>query len=393
MLSPQFKWTAMACIGGAVSVFLGACEQRETLAEAPAATVAAATNTQAGQPVKLSEQQRQFLGIEPIGSTVATDVLSIPGRVSFRAQAQSAIGATAAGRIVSVLVQSGDIVKAGAPLLVIDSADAAMARASLDTSAARLMAAEQAYKRQLEMLDKGVGLELEKQEAETRLKEARAESERSRHAADLIGAGQGMRVTVRAPVFGVVMNIKAAVGAMVAPGGEALVELGDPNHLQVVAQVPEGELRRIAVGQKGEVELQALSGRLSVRVESIGPRVDPESRRAAVYLGVGPAAGSVAAKGAGAASASVLRAGMMAQVLLNVASDGVLAIPVAAVLIKNGERRIVYVERADDRFEAREIQVGRSHAGRVQVLGGLTAGERVVVKGALLLDSQAEQLL
>ncbi len=389
----------MACIGGVVSVFLGACEQREApiVAAAPAASVAAATNAEAGQPVKISEPQRQFLGIEPIGSTVATDVLAIPGRVSFRAQAQSAIGATAAGRIVSVLVQSGDIVKAGAPLLVIDSADAAMARASLDTSAARLVAAEQAYKRQLEMLDKGVGLELEKQEAEARLKEARAESERSRHAADLIGAGQGMRVTVRAPVFGVVMNIKAAVGAMVAPGGEALVELGDPNHLQVVAQVPEGELRRIAVGQKGEVELQALPGRLPVRVENIGPRVDPESRRAAVYLGVGSAAGStagsVAAKGAGAASATVLRAGMMAQVLLNVASDGGLALPVAAVLIKNGERRIVYVERADGRFEAREIQVGRSHEGRVQVFGGLTAGERVVVKGALLLDSQAEQLL
>ncbi len=391
MLIPRKKFGATVVamvVGGALLALVAGCGQRD--AAPPEATAAAATTTaEQGQPVQLADAQRQFIGIEAVGAGTATEVLGIPGRVNFRAQAQSAIGATTAGRIEAVLVQSGDIVKAGAPLLVINSADAALARASLDTAAARLAAAEIGFKRQLEMLDKGVGLEMEKQEAETRLKEARAENERARHAADLIGAGQGMRVTVRAPVYGVVMNIKAALGAMVAPGGEPLVELGDPNHLQIVAQVPESDLRRIAVGQQGEVELQALSGKLPVRVESIGPRVDPESRRAAIYL----ALGVPGAKTAGAAASGAVRAGMMAQVSLNVASDGGLALPVSAVLIKNGERRIVYLERSDKRFEAREIQVGRSHDGKVQVLGGLAAGDRVVVKGALLLDTQAEQLL
>ena len=80
------------------------------------------------------------------------------------------------------------------------------------------------------------------------------------------------------------MAIRVAVGATVAPGGEALLELGDPTRLQVVAQVPEGELRRVAVGQDAEVELPALAARVAARVESFSPRVDPESRRTQVYL-------------------------------------------------------------------------------------------------------------
>ena len=70
-----------------------------------------------------------------------------------------------------------------------------------------------------------------------------------------------------------------------------------------------------------------------------------------------------------------------------------ISVPVTAVLIKDGKRRVVYVERPDGTFEAREVQTGRNRDGRVVILQGLAAGERVVVRGALLLDTQAEQLL
>ena len=230
------------------------------------------------------------------------------------------------------------------------------------------------------MVEKGVGLEFERQEAEARLKEARAEYERARNAADLIGSGQGIRVTVRAPADGVVITIRTAVGATVAPGGEALLELGDPARLQVVAQVPEGDLRRIAVGQEADVELPALAARVAARVENFNPRVDPESRRSQVYLALSKRIDG-------------LRAGMLAQVALRVGAKADVLVPVSAVLIKDGKRRVVYVEREDGSFEARDVQTGRNQDGQVVILQGLTVGERVVVRGALLLDTQAEQLL
>src|SRR5258706_6262925 len=137
--------------------------------------------------------------------------------------------------------------------------------------------AESGFRRQAEMVEKGVGLEFERQEAEARLKEARAEYERARNAADLIGSGQGIRVSVRAPADGVVITIRTAVGASVAPGGEALLELGDPNRLQVVAQGPEGDLRRIAVGQEAEGGLPALAAHVAARGENFNPRGVPET--------------------------------------------------------------------------------------------------------------------
>jgi len=73
-------------------------------------------------------------------------------------------------------------------------------------------------------------------------------------------------------------------------------------------------------------------------------------------------------------------------------AEGELWLPVTAVLLKDGSRRIVYVEEKG-RFVAREIEVGDERAGRVRVLKGVKAGERIVMKGALLVDREAEQLL
>lgn len=367
----------VALIG--LSIVEAGCDKALTpTAPAPAASK---TSAAAGAPpARITDAQRKHIRVEAVAVSGAVDVLALPGRVTFRPQAQSAVGAPVSGRIVAVLVQAGQVVKAGTPLLTIESADAAAARAALDQAATRLGSAESVYRRQVEMVEKGVGLEFERQEAEARLKEARAEHERARNTADLIGAGKGIRFTVRAPADGVVMTIRAAVGAGVAPGGEALLELGDPTRLQVVAQVPESELRRVAAGQEAEVEIPALSTRVMARVENFNPRVDLESRRTQVYLAL-------------AKRPDGLRAGMMAQIALRVRAEAGISVPVTAVLIKEGRRRVVYVERPDGAFEARDVQVGRSRDGRVTILQGLTAGEKIVVRGALLLDTQAEQLL
>jgi cobalt-zinc-cadmium efflux system membrane fusion protein len=356
---------------------LSGCDRNETPAAAASAKPASGGGARV---IPIPEAQKQFLTIEAVGASRAGDVLTLPGRVTFRPQAQSAVGAPVAGRVLAVLVRAGEVVKAGAPLLAIESAEAAAARASLDQAATRLAVADSAYRRHAEMVDKGVGLAFEKQEAEGRLKEARGEHERARAAAALIGAGQGARVSVRAPVDGVVMAIRVGVGASVVPGGEPLIELGDPTRLLVVAQAPESDLAGISAGQEAQVDIPALAARMAARVENFSPRVDPESRRTQVYLAL-------------AGRPDGLRAGMMAQVVLRVSVEESISVPATAVLIKEGKRRVVYVERPDGTFEAREVQTGRNREGRVVILKGLTAGEKVVMRGALLLDAQAEQLL
>lgn len=372
MNTPPLILALVSCV-----FHLSGCGERAAT-EAPAKTVSKSGG--AAKSVQTTAAQKQFLVIESIGTSQSSDVLSLPGRATFRPQAQSAVGATVAGRVVSLHVRAGEMIKAGAPVITIESADASTTRATLDLAATRLAAAENFYKRNVDMIEKGVGLEFERHESESRLKEARTEHERARQAAALIGKGQSGRVTVTAPTYGVVLSIRVAVGATVTPGGEALLELGDPSQLQIVAHVAESDLRRIAIGQNAEVELPGLNIRVPAKVENISPRVDPESRRMPVYLTLEKRIDG-------------LQAGMLAQIALNTGSDSAISLPVSAVLIKDGKRRVVYVEKSNGTFESRDVETGRNRDGQIVILKGLTAGEKVVVRGALLLDTQAELLL
>jgi Cu(I)/Ag(I) efflux system membrane fusion protein len=83
-----------------------------------------------------------------------------------------------------------------------------------------------------------------------------------------------------------------------------------------------------------------------------------------------------------------LKPGMYATVEVEVPFGQVLALPEEA-LIDTGERKIVFVSLEGDRFEPREVQVGRKAEGSFEVLSGLTAGERVLVSAQFLIDSES----
>jgi cobalt-zinc-cadmium efflux system membrane fusion protein len=331
------------------------------------------------QATTLTPEQIGFLRIEEVGGGGDAPSAAVPGRVAYRPQALSSVGAPFSGRITSVSVRPGERVKAGAPLVVLQSADASAARSHLEQATARASAAEDQLRRQVEMMARGVGLEVERVEAEARAREARAELERTRRAVALAGGGQGSEVILRAPAAGVVVSVRASAGAIAEPGGDPLVELADPARVWVVAEVPEPEVARIASSQRVQVRVPAIDAVLDGAVDGIGSAVDAASRRLPVYIALkAPPPG--------------LTPGMLTEVRFAGSRDG-LSVPVSAVLIKDGHRRVVYLQRTDGKFEVREVRTGRSSGGRVAILEGLTAGERIVVKGALLLDGEAELLL
>ena len=131
-----------------------------------------------------------------------------------------------------------------------------------------------------------------------------------------------------------------------------------PTRLQVVAQAAESDLNRVAVDQQAEVEL---------------PRSPPGSRRKSRASARGSIPNRAAPRCyfALAKQADGLRAGMMAQVALRAGGNIAIRLPVTAVVIKEGKRRVVYVEKADGSFEAREVKTGRNQDGWVIVLEGL----------------------
>jgi cobalt-zinc-cadmium efflux system membrane fusion protein len=360
-----------------LAICLTSCGKDETQTRGATGSTAKAS----GGGVQLADPSRKFLVIEPVGASDNPQGRSYFGRTAFRPKALSAVTAPFAGRIAGVAVEPGQRVKNGTTLFTVESADVLGLRTSLAQARLKLRLAEEVLARQNEMVKKGVGLEVERFEAEMKAREARGELERAERNAALAGGGQGTRVNVRSPVDGVVVSVKAAAGATVQPGGEPLVEIGDPSGLWVIADVPEGEVAQVVHAKKAEVTIAALNLTLAGRIAGIAPKNDAETRRTPFYVELERVP-------------EELRAGVLVKVnVFGAASEGEIWLPVTAVLLKDGSRRVVYVEDNNGRFVAREVEVGDERGGRVRVLKGLKAGERAVMRGALLVDREAEQLL
>jgi cobalt-zinc-cadmium efflux system membrane fusion protein len=321
------------------------------------------------------------LTIAPVEPSDALEPIVFPGRIEFRPEGAASIGAAVDGRVVTIAVRPGQSVAAGDALLTLESEQAAAARSALEQASAELVAAESSSDRQDEMMRLGVGLEVERSEARARLRTARAEAGRARRAVELVGAGAGSLVTLTAPSDGVVLAIDAALGAVVQPG-EEIVRIGDPSKLWVVVEIPDSSAARLATGIAAEVRV-GVAGRervLTGRVEGVGAQIDTETRRLPVFVALDGDATGIAAS-------------TSAEVRLALPGVSSLRLPATAVLIKEGTRRVAYVEIEPGRFEERDLDVGPVRGGHVAVYGGLRPGERVVMRGALLIDRAAGRLL
>jgi cobalt-zinc-cadmium efflux system membrane fusion protein len=351
---------------------------------APATATQAERDLPAAPPdgvVRITEPSRQFLSVEEAGRETGGATLRAPAHVEFRDGAVSQLGAPFDGRIVKVHVQTGETVRSGDPLVTLDCPDAASARAAVDTVTASLREARVALDRERRMLEQGIGIEREKLAAETRVAGFEAELHRAHAGAVFVGPGSGTTVTVRAPMAGIVITRKAAEGVAVQRGAEPLVEIGNPTALWVVADVFERDLPLVRQGAVARVELPSIEATLEGRVASIGTVVSTGLRTAPVRIAVPPSVGH-------------LRPGMYgrADVSLAPASGGGLTLPTEAVLVK-GKDTVVYVEKNPTTFERRPVVVGQPVNGRVSVISGVSPGDRIGVRGALLLDGSADQLL
>jgi cobalt-zinc-cadmium efflux system membrane fusion protein len=322
-----------------------------------------------------------YLSVEPVTLGDGAATVRAPGKVAFRDGAVASVGPPVAGRVAVVHVQVGDRVAEGDVLATLASPAAAKARAELARARVAMAAADDHLRRESEMVARGVGLEVERVDAATKRDQAAAELARASEAARFLGDGDGDTVTVRAPIAGTILQRSAAVGTSVELGAP-LVEVGDPSALWIVAEVYEGDLASVRVGAPATVTLATIPEPITGRVTAIGTALEQGLRRAPVYVAVD------------AERVAGLRPNTYARVAITGSGAAAVSVPVGAVLIEDGRRSVVYVEQGEGAFARRDVSVGSStDADRVQVTAGLAPGERVVMRGALLLDRTAEQLL
>lgn len=183
------------------------------------------------------------------------------------------------------------------------------------------------------------------------------------------------RVTYHAPTSGVVLALGVREGALAAPGATVLT-LADASRLWVVADVPESEAAAVATGAGAELSFPSLPGRrVSARVEERLPALDARTRTFQARIPL-------------ANPADEFAAGMRVDVAIQ-AEPGPeqVLVPLEAV-IRTGDEDRVLVETRPGTFQARVVHLGKESGGVAEVLHGLEAGERVVVSGQFMLDSE-----
>jgi Cu(I)/Ag(I) efflux system membrane fusion protein len=183
------------------------------------------------------------------------------------------------------------------------------------------------------------------------------------------------RVTLRAPVSGVIAELGAREG-MTASMGMTLFKIAGLGTVWVVAEVPEAQAGMLLPGAAVEARVpaypaDAFAGRLS----AILPEVNAATRTVRARVEVANPAGK-------------LKPGMYATLTFSARGREGLLVPSEAV-ISTGERAVVILAEGDGRFRAVDVEVGTESGDSAEIRKGLKAGDRVVVSGQFLIDSEA----
>src|SRR5712692_3904131 len=394
---------ARACLLGLVAlglIALGAVGATVALRRTEAARSAAVSTSAAPTPastdpagdveVVLSPEALARAGIKTAAVTAIAGgtSVSVPGTVMPNAYREVKVTPIASGIVTKVHVELGAVVRRGAPLLTLFSAELADSQTKYMSMSAMLEADHKKLERTRQLVDIGAASRQDLEEI-TAVHEAHAtEVEAARLRLQLLGlSAEQVRalsspsqivstIVVPAPITGVITSRSANLGQVVAMGQE-LLSVTDLSEVWVVGDLYEQDFKTVTVGSGATITTPAYPGlMLRGRVSYIDPRVDPQVRTAKARIEVPNSDGR-------------LRLGMYVTVSFTTPGGSALVVPRSAVQAI-GDRQVVFVpaERGDGKFIQRQVRLGSPIGDNYTVLSGLKPGETVVTEGSFFLRAE-----
>jgi membrane fusion protein, copper/silver efflux system len=185
-------------------------------------------------------------------------------------------------------------------------------------------------------------------------------------------------IKMLAPVDGFVLARNISPGQKFDRGAE-FYRVADLSRVWILADVSQHEARYLRPGVHAKVRLPDEPKPLAATVAEILPQFDAATRTLKVRL---------EADNAG----YILRPDMFVDVELPINLPTAIALPVDAIL-DSGLKKTVFVDLGEGLFEPRQVETGWRFGGRVEIVTGLRAGERIVTAGTFLLDSESRMKL
>jgi membrane fusion protein, heavy metal efflux system len=337
------------------------------------------------------------LRVEAAATTMVRDTIEAPGVLSLDERRTARIASQVEGKVLEVFVEIGDRVPAGRELAHMISPVVHEAWASYRKSIVERRRSESALKLAVQQEErmkrlyaaKAVPLQdlqrstAERASAEESLNLVEIEVRRSEEEMEHLGvtnkedpSGEaGEQIPVKSPLAGVVLEKKITEGGAATPGSPLFV-VSDLSSLWALAEIDETALPHVQTGQPVEVRVAAYpTERFAGTISWVADMVNPKTRRVTVRCAVPNPSGR-------------LKPDMYATVALGASTEHQVVVVPAEAIQEIAGKPALFVETATGRFVRRDVTVGAERDGLVQVLSGVSAGERVVVGGAFLLKSE-----
>jgi cobalt-zinc-cadmium efflux system membrane fusion protein len=357
-----------------------------------------------------TQQQWRGLKLEPVKTMAFRPEQVTEGSIAVDDDLTTPVFSHYSGRVIKVIAMLGDVVKPGVPLFVIHASEFVQAQndlitalANLQTARSQLTMAQTTEKRTHELYLAQGGSLKDWQQAQTDLITAQntvRADEIALHAVRsrlrILGktdediasleAQPTLKLnpvaTVTAPIGGTITQRQIGVGQYInseASGAtNPVYTISDLSTVYLIANVREVDAPLMRIGLPLEVHVLAFPDLLfKGRISWVAPSIDPNTHRLQVRAEVENADGA-------------LKPGMFANfsIITGQASTAP-AVPLSAIVYE-GEQARVWVAGDGDSLALREIRLRRTADGMVEVLAGLSAGEKVVTSGTVFIDRAAK---
>ncbi len=324
-----------------------------------------------------STMRSQIL-VKPIGVQELPHILAVPASVEADPARTVNVLPPLTGRVVELKVNLGDYVKKGQALAILASADFAQANTDLNKSRDALQLSKRVVDRARGVFEAGGSPQKDVEQAQSTYIQALEEVQRAEaRMKALVGSAKGSskthHLTLTAPMAGYVTVLSTAQGSFVNDPNAPLMTLANLDSVWITASVPETSAGFVNNGQSVDVTLPAYAGEtFSGTVSFVSAVLDPETRTNKVRIAFNNPKGR-------------FKPNMFARAFFSIPQARQIVVENSALLMNN-DSITVFVESEPWTFTRRSIELGNEEGKEVRVIKGLNPGDRIIVKGGVLLN-------
>ncbi|MHA7055856.1 efflux RND transporter periplasmic adaptor subunit [Aquimarina sp. M1] len=294
--------------------------------------------------------------------TVFTHYLELQGSVETKKNI--VLYPETSGTLVRVLVKEGQRVSKGQVLARIDDGGLSQQVAQMEVQAEL---AKTTFERQKKLWEQKIGSEIQYLQAKTNYESTKSGVAQMK--------SQLAKATVSAPFSGIVDDIIAEQGSVVAPGQTALIRIVNLDDMYIETEIPESYLSSIVKGKEAKVYFPVLGETVDTKIRQVGNYINPNNRSFTAEVAIPNKNG-------------LIKPNLTAKVRINdYTSEKAILIPQSIISENADGDQYTYIANSKDAKNIANakrviVKTGKTQGDYIEILEGITNGDNIISEGA-----------